>query len=169
MPTPVEAFFKQSAWATERLLEVCERLSDEQLDTSVEGTYSSIRRTFLHALAAEQYYLSRLDQAVTPEFTLDATFPGFEALKRVARENGELLAGAAAESSADLTVPGGSGDEFTETTQTVFLVQALTHSAEHRTQILTMLTSLGAGPTDLDAQIDGWSWGAASGELHSKD
>jgi hypothetical protein len=62
-------------------------------------------------------------------------------------------------------VLGGPGDEFTECAETVFLIQVLNHSAEHLTQVMTGLTHLGAGPPDLDAQIDGWSWGATSGEL----
>jgi hypothetical protein len=58
-----------------------------------------------------------------------------------------------------------SRDEFTQTAHSVFLIQALSHSAEHRTHILG---TLGLGPADFDAQIDGWSWGEASGTLTPK-
>lgn len=165
MPTLVESIFLQSAWASERLIEVCAPLSDEQLDATIEGVYGSIRSTLLHALSAEQYYLTRLGRPPAPELVLGADFPDFEVLKRVAQENGEQLAAAATAASPESMVPGGPGDEFTECAETVFLIQALNHGAEHRTQIMTMLTHLDAGPPDLDAQIDGWSWGAASGAL----
>lgn len=164
MPSLVESIFLQSAWASERLIEVCAPLSDEQLDATIEGVYGSIRATLVHALTAEQYYLSRISQH-TPTDPIDDKFPGFESLKRAARSTGQALAGAAATLPPDATVQGGPTDGFTECDATVFLIQALNHSAEHRTQIMTMLTHLRAGPPDLDAQIDGWSWGAASGAL----
>lgn len=167
MAVPAEAFVQQSAWASERLIEICAQLSDDQLDASDDGTYGSIRRTLIHMLSAEQYYLSRVGHPQALDSSIVGAFPGFDLLLQVARDNGAALT-AAATAPADVVVPGTEGDEFLDADATVFLVQAVNHSTEHRTQIMTTLTALGAGPPDLDAQIDGWSWGEASGALRPK-
>lgn len=103
-------------------------------------------------MSAEQYYLRRVEYPQASEAAVIGTFPGFELLHQVARD----------------IVEGTGSDEFASADATVFLVQAVNHSTEHRTQIMTMLTALGAGPADLDAQIDGWSWGDAIGALRPK-
>ena len=167
MPSPIAAIFEQNAWATERLLEICEPLSNEQLDATVEDAYGSIRQTLTHLLSSEQYYLSRLGYPYPPDRIVEGEFAGFEVMRRVARENAANFATAAVE-SADLVVPGNATDTFKDIDATVFLVQAINHSSEHRTQIVTALSRLGAGPADLDAQIDGWSWGEATGALRPK-
>jgi uncharacterized damage-inducible protein DinB len=88
MPTLVDSIFLESAWSSERLIEVCAPPGDEQLDATIEDVYGSIRGTLLHALSADQYYLTRLGRPPAPELVLGADVPGFEALKRVARDNG---------------------------------------------------------------------------------
>lgn len=167
MAAPAAAFVQQSAWANEQLIEVCAQLSDEQLDATGDGTYGSIRQTLLHFLSAEQYYLRRVGYPPASGTELTAEFPGFELLAQVASDNGSALAAAAADPT-DVVVKGTEGDGFADADATVFLVQAVNHSTEHRTQIMTMLTALGAGPADLDARLDGWSWGDASGAMRPK-
>jgi len=167
MAVPAEAFVQQSSWANERLIEVCAQLTDEQLDTVSDGAFGSIRQTLIHMLSAEQYYLHRVGHPQSNESALVGAFPGFELLSQVARDSGTAFA-AAATDPTEVVVEGTESDEFTSADATVFLVQAVNHSTEHRTQIMTMLTALGAGPADLDAQIDGWSWGDASGALRPK-
>ncbi len=171
MPLLVESLYQHSAWATERLIEVCETLSDEQLDAPRENAAGSIRETLVHALSAEQYYLSRVTLSRgTSYLPADRVqegeeFPGFDLLRRAARANGEALAAAAAAHTPNDAVPGRGSDTFSEADASVFLVQAMNHSAEHRTQILSILTTLGHGPPAFSEQIDGWSWGHHSGAM----
>ncbi|MDA0353550.1 MAG: DinB family protein [Chloroflexi bacterium] len=164
MAIPVAVFFQQNAWATERLIEVCAQLTDHQLDAPGNGdAYGSIRDTLVHLLSAEHHYLRRLRQPTPIERATEGAFDSFEALKRIARANGASLAAAATNSPPDLAFPGGPTDGFTDADATVFLVQAINHGAEHRTQILTALTGLGLKPPEL--QIDGWAWGEENGAL----
>jgi uncharacterized damage-inducible protein DinB len=165
MAIPVGAFFEQSGWASERLLEVCEGLSDEQLDATGVGVYGSIREMLLHLLSSEQYYLERASGVVPEERVLLDEWPGFDVLKRAARANGAALAEASESLPAETVVAGNETDTYVEMSATVLFVQAFNHSTEHRTQILTMLTALGAGPEDLDGEISGWAWGEESGAL----
>ncbi len=169
MPLLVESLYRHSAWATERLIEVCETLTDDQLDAPRDSAAGSIRETLVHTLSAEQYYLSRVGAASPPDAVIEgATFPGFDVLKRAARANGEALAAAAAAHTPDDVVPGRGADTFSDADASVFLVQAMNHAAEHRTQILSILTTLGHGPPALSEQIDGWSWGHHSGAMRPR-
>jgi uncharacterized damage-inducible protein DinB len=169
VPTLAESLYRHSAWATERLVEVCEELSDEQLDAPHPSTAGSIRETLVHTLSAEQYYLERIGRELPTDRVQEGeAFPGFDALRRAALANGEAFAEATTAVSPDEMVPGRPGDSFTQAAASVFQIQALNHSAEHRTQIFSILSSLGAGPPALSEQLDGWSWGGASGTLHPR-
>ena len=53
-------FFKHHLWANLTLLECCAQLTDEQLDTTVVGTYGTIRDTLQHITHAEQNYFHRI-------------------------------------------------------------------------------------------------------------
>lgn len=70
--------------------------------------------------------------------------------------------------AGDALVAGRETDTYSEITTPVLFVQAFNQSTEHRTQILSRLCALGAGPADFDSEIDGWSWGYASGEMTEK-
>ena len=163
MAMPVEAFFEHNAWANERLIELCAGLSDEQLDATAIGTFGSIRETLLHTVGTEQRYLRRLGAAVAADAVEGVAFPGFEVLGRAARASGAALARVARATGAAEVVRDVEG--FAEARTSVLLVQVLNHSAEHRTQVAAIFAALGVGPRDLDEQIDGWSWGVATGQL----
>ena len=52
--------FSHNLWANQRMLEECAKLSDEQLDATLSGTYGTIRDTLVHITTAEQGYFSRV-------------------------------------------------------------------------------------------------------------
>ena len=168
MSVPVGAFFEHSAWANEGLINVCESLSPEQLDAAGHEAYGSIRETLVHLVMTEQVYIRRLGGEPLSDVIAEGDRPGFDVLKRAARASGELLAAMAASASEGWTVDGETdyGVHF-EGQAVVLLVQVLGHSAGHRAQIISMLSALGAGPAELDAQLDGWSWGEATGALRT--
>ena len=45
---------RHDIWATERLIEHVRRLSSQQLQLTVPGTYGSIHKTLLHIVAANE-------------------------------------------------------------------------------------------------------------------
>jgi len=47
-------------WATERLMQRCRKLTRDQLELTVPGTFGTIRRTLAHIVAADERYLARL-------------------------------------------------------------------------------------------------------------
>jgi len=60
MTTGLPDFFKYNLCANRRLLDMCEKLSDAQLDATMIGTYGSVRETLLHLFAAEEGYARAL-------------------------------------------------------------------------------------------------------------
>lgn len=53
------ALFDYSFWANERLFQLCDGLTDEQLDAKKEMGFGSLRNTLFHILAAEEIWLER--------------------------------------------------------------------------------------------------------------
>ena len=49
--------FAHHVWATVRVIETCEGLTEEQLRTPVPGTYGSIVDTLRHLVTADSAYL----------------------------------------------------------------------------------------------------------------
>ncbi|HEX5370668.1 MAG TPA: DinB family protein [Dehalococcoidia bacterium] len=168
MPLRVASFFEQSAWANDRLIHVCESLTLDQLEAAGRQSFDSIRETLVHLVATEQRYIRRLGSEPFEEAVAEGDTPGFDLLRRALRANGELLASMAASANEGWTIEGDTdyGVHF-EGEAVVLLVQVLGHSAGHRQQIISMLSAISAGPDGLDEQLDGWSWGEATGALRT--
>jgi uncharacterized damage-inducible protein DinB len=155
---------RHNAWATRELLEFCRGLSPEQLAATAEGTYGSILATLQHMIGAEGRYRSRLAGAKPewpkePEETDD--LEELEAMAAdLARFWDEL---AASEFDPDRLVHWVSpvSGLYTEVEAGVLVAQTLNHGNEHRSQIATILTTIGVEPRNLD----GWSYAQATGRF----
>lgn len=146
-----------------RLIEVCEQLSPKHLDATVVGTYGTIGATLVHIANAQVGYAARLLDTERPEPLTEDPFPGFEALaERMAQGDAQLLEAATGSfQERDVHV---SGDDPVGTWSmpvSLFLVQAINHGTEHRSQVATILTQLGVEPPDMD----GWAYFDANGQL----
>jgi uncharacterized damage-inducible protein DinB len=146
-------FFKYNLWANLCLLDACAQLSDTQLDATMTGTYGSVRETLMHMLASEEGYTWTLTEKrpTTPLRDLK-NFPGFDELRRRAKESGETLITFAEQVeqgrlSEILHLDGGTYDA------PVFIVviQAINHTIDHRSQIATLLSQQGIEAPALDA------------------
>lgn len=154
MTTGLADFFKYNLWANRSLLDVCANLSDEQLDATMDGTYGSIRETFIHLIASEEGYVYRFTgQRANPPLYEYTAFPGFDELRRRANTTGDGLIALARqweqEQSLQLTYQG----QVYEVPAILVLIQAITHAADHRSQIATLLTRQQITPPEID------SWG----------
>jgi uncharacterized damage-inducible protein DinB len=162
MPDLIADFYRQNEWANLTLIEFCKGLTDEQLDATAEGTYGSIRDTLRHIVAAECGYAVRLGAAEVERIDPEAPWPGLDALAARARQSAAALTRLAQEATDDpITV--GPPDDPWEVEPAVILTQMFHHSTEHRTQINTILTTLGLEAQELSA----WEWGAADGRMRS--
>lgn len=152
MPTILQKMFEHNGWANLRLLDVCAGLTAPQLDATVPGTYGSIRDTLLHIFGAEKSYLAGLTgDPPVGTFPPEGGFPGFDALRSIARASGEGFAAVASRMSEDQIIEGERRGEPFSIPASIFMTQAINHATEHRAEIKTILTQQGIEPPDIDA------------------
>jgi uncharacterized damage-inducible protein DinB len=154
-------FYRQNEWANLTIIELCSVLDDDQLDSTAVGTYGSIRDTLTHIVSAEGSYAFRLGHEPSPRLLNDDPWPGFDALKEMVSAAADSLV-AASQDAPDRIIQVGSddGDKF-DVEAEVILIQAFNHGTEHRSQICTILTTLGIEPLELS----GWDWGLISDRM----
>jgi uncharacterized damage-inducible protein DinB len=154
-------FFRHNAMMNERLVEACRQLWPEQLDATTTGTYGSIGATLVHIANSQEGYAARLLDTQRPERLEEDPFPGFETLgERFAHGNAQLEE-AAAQAAQDRKVQV-TGDDPPGTwwmPVSLFMLQAVNHGTEHRSQVATILTQLGVEPPGMD----GWAYFFARG------
>jgi uncharacterized damage-inducible protein DinB len=156
-------FFRHNAMMNRRLMEACRQLSPEQLGGTATGTYGTIGATLVHIANAQEGYAARLLDIERPERLQEDPFPGFEALaERFAHGDGQLEE-AAAKAGQDRKVQV-TGDDPPGTwwmPVSLFMLQAVNHGTEHRSQVATILTQLGVQPPEMD----GWTYFFNSGQM----
>ena len=157
----VRALFAHNTWANLKLLDFCERLNDEQLDTAAVGGYGTIRTTLSHIFRAEVGYVNQVNDRLPDVPPPRDEFPGFQVLKDAARWAGDELLQLALATRADTLNRTRPPRNRVEYPVADLMVQAVTHSCEHRTQVATIITQLGLEPPDMS----GWGYMEAMGSL----
>ena len=148
-------------WATDRLIDACSQLSDEQLQQPAAGIYGSVLQTFRHMVETDRWYLGFFpgDPGKLPtipeenDMTLDQMR---EEMARNAEAWTQIL-GEGPDPDADL--PELTPEWEFHVPVGFRLAQAAHHGTDHRSQICTALTALGVEPP----QIDVWAFGEATG------
>jgi uncharacterized damage-inducible protein DinB len=159
-------FFRHNAMMNGRLTEACRQLSPEQLGATATGTYGSIGATLVHIANSQVGYAAGLlgiERSERPERLPEDPFPGFEALAERFALGDAQLEEAATQAGQDRKVQV-TGDDPPGTwwmSASLFLLQAVNHGTEHRSQVATILTQLGVEPPEMD----GWTYFFASGKM----
>lgn len=161
MTTGLSDFFRYNLWANQRLLDVCEQLSDAQLDATMPEVYGSVRETLMHMFSSEEGYAQHCSvqrEAPIPRPIELTAFPGFAELRRRAETSGNTLIRFAEQATrADLDrvlhLDGGTYDAPI----IIVLIQAINHAVDHRSQIATILSRQGIELPDLA----GWGYNDA--------
>lgn len=146
--------FAFNDWANDRLSETLKRLSPEKTTATAESSFSSLRDTHAHILAAEWRWLRRWlreDQGAPPPAVKQGTVGEVAAaLAEVQDERRSLLTRL---SDADLKVP----DWYRETREPAHTYSLddmfrhlVNHSTYHRGQATTQLRQLGETPPGTD-------------------
>lgn len=135
------------------MMEACRGLSDNQLDTTVEGTYGTIRDTITHLVRAESGYAFRLIGGERI-FGRDEPFPGVDRSLEVLDQTGAALEAVAADLDPQKVIEIVTDEGTTQIPAFVVLLQAVNHATDHRSHIATILTQLGHQPPELDL----WSY-----------
>jgi uncharacterized damage-inducible protein DinB len=155
----IEAF-RYNRWANLHLLDVCAKLSEDQLHLTAPGTYGTVAATFLHLLAAEQRYLRRL-AGTKPEISEREAAPPMAVLREHAARSGDQLIEAARRITPEDSIEEERGGRLTKLQLGVVIVQALHHGNDHRTHICTILGHHQIAYGDMDV----WAYGEATGAI----
>jgi uncharacterized damage-inducible protein DinB len=153
--------FAHNVWANLKLLDFCEKLSDEQLDTTAIGCFGSIRNTLVHIVGAEVSYVVRVNGKLPPQPFSRGEFPGFAVLKDVARWTNEELLQLALSTREDTMVRESGKGWSAEYRLASLIMQTINHATEHRAQISAIITQMGMEPPDMS----GWQYVVDIGEF----
>ena len=161
MPAPLLAdAFGHHVWATLRLLEACATLDDEQLATTVPGTYGSILDTLRHIVDGDVFYLNVLMDRLEPFDEVRAEIPTMRAVMEAHAADWQNLLAGDIDPVTDVIEREENGWQ-THAPLGIRLAQALHHGTDHRSQIGTALTTLGIEPPDTDV----WEYGKLDGRF----
>ena len=151
--------FEHNNWASNKIIQACIALSDEQLDSPPQSaTEGSIRSTLSHLVSAQYGYLRILTLPL--EQRQDRVTLQFADLQESLKNSGErLLELARDESKLPATRIQTKDGYYVE--PWVIMAQIINHATEHREQIKSMLTALGMSPPS----IDGWDYGEVTNAL----
>lgn len=154
---------KHNTMMNDRLLEVCRGLSDEQLATTVHGTYGSIGATLVHVAGGQNSYAARFFGKERPERLPEEPFPGFDPLTSHFNKGNSLLEQAAAEGGTDEYIELVDDDPVRtwRMHRSLLLLQAINHGTEHRSQVATILSQLGVQAPEMD----GWTFFLDTGHM----
>jgi uncharacterized damage-inducible protein DinB len=145
----LDTFFAHNIWANLKMLDFCANLNDEQLDASAIGGFGSIRVTLRHFIGSETHYVTRVNGKRPPRPIQRDQFPSFDQMREAARWASEELRQIAQSTRVESLVVEESETERVEYRLASLIVQAITHSTEHRAQINAVITTLGMEPPDV--------------------
>jgi uncharacterized damage-inducible protein DinB len=151
--------FDHHVWASFRVLDACQALTPEQLGTTVTGTYGTILDTVRHLVGSDAWYLFVLSGERYP--VIDEDHMDLPQLRAAMETNSarwsELVAG---DLDPDTVIVRRREDgSETHAPISIRLAQALHHGTDHRSQVCTVLTSLGIEPPGIDV----WDYGEQAG------
>lgn len=148
--------FEHHVWATVRLIDTCLGLSPEQLETAVPGTYGSILDTMRHLVDGDSTYLFWLTGDRTHEIEPDR-MDLRELGDAIERDGVEWSAFLGQDPDTEQIVKDVDEDDGYQRDASVGirLAQALHHGSDHRSQICTVVTTLGVQPPSIDV----WDFG----------
>lgn len=160
MNQPLAEMFRYNKWATATILESCRALTDEQLDVHPHGISGSVRELCTHLVGAQKSQVLRtMGRHHEGEFQRSTPWPGWEDLLVVAAETSDQLIAIAESLDADVEVDLPYMGKVHRIPKSFFLVHAMEHGVEHRTEIKVALGAIGVATPDLD----GWAYAAAAG------
>jgi uncharacterized damage-inducible protein DinB len=151
---------RYNRWANLTLIDACRGLTEGQLDARATRSSRSVRELLSHIVGSELTFVLRTKgRQHEGESRHVDPWPGFDGLREVAATSGDDLIAIAAKLDEDeLVVLPYQGKRY-EYPKSFFLLHAIEHGVEHRTQIKVTLALTGIETPDLD----GWFYAPAAG------
>jgi uncharacterized damage-inducible protein DinB len=160
MNDPLAEVFRYNRWANLTLIEACRTLADEHLDARLPGVSGSVRELLLHIVGGQQTFVLRTaGRQHEGELNRASEWPGFDTLLEIAARSSDELIAIAGALDADGAVELPYWGKVYRYPKSFFLVHAVEHGVEHRTEVKLALAQLGIETPDLD----GWAYATAAG------
>jgi len=154
----LQRIFRHNLWANRLTFDACRNLTDDQLRTSVLGTYGQLGPTLAHIASGEAGYVWRFDQQPDRfSWDDDDPIPPVATLASVLETSGARFIELAAATPDDAVVTYVVEGQERRWPAWVLFGQVIDHGREHRSHVATILTQLGIEPPDMDM----WSYGQA--------
>ena len=151
---------RYNRWANLTLLEACRGLTGAQLDAVTPGIGGSVRALLLHIIGGEQTFVLRTQgRQYEGELNRGSQWTGFDDLIAIATRTSDDLIAIAEEMDEEGTIDLAWQGKSFRFPRRFFLVHAVAHGAEHRTEVKTALAQQGVPTPDLDA----WQYASAMG------
>jgi uncharacterized damage-inducible protein DinB len=152
--TTLVELIRYNNWANAQVFAACQKLAADQLAAAAPGAYGSIRETLEHIIRAEADYVGRL--------TGNRPQPAFRWKDQAALADLFAFAGQVASALLDAIqrIPPNHVVHEEEDGSTLdyqaraLFIQVINHGIEHRTNITTILSSLGLPAPE----VDGWAY-----------
>jgi uncharacterized damage-inducible protein DinB len=149
--SPLHVLFSHNLWANLTLLDACANLSDEQIDAEDPGSYGTIRKTLLHIVSAESYYLWVLQDRPGELRPLNEENPSLAELRTVMEASSQSLIEVALTAKASESVDIKTSEGEYELPSPYLLTQIIHHGNEHRTNITSTLARDGIDAPDISS------------------
>jgi len=147
-------FIRYNNWANAQVFAACQTLTAEQLVATAPGTYGNIRDTLRHIIRAEADYIGRMTgDRPQPSFKWEDG-PAVADIAAFAGQVAEVLLDAAQRIPPTQMVREEEDGLFIEYQARHLFLQTVNHGIEHRTNITTILSSLGFPALE----VDGWGY-----------
>ncbi|OGO32798.1 MAG: hypothetical protein A2Z16_03715 [Chloroflexi bacterium RBG_16_54_18] len=152
--TTLVELIRYNNWANRQVFTACLELTPDQLAASAPGAYGSIHRTLGHITAAEADYVGRITgDGPQPPFRWEDG-PAVADIAAFAELVAEALLDVVQRISPTELVHEQENGQFIDYQARHLFMQAINHGIEHRTNVTTILNSLGL-PTP---EVDGWGY-----------
>jgi uncharacterized damage-inducible protein DinB len=157
---PLAEMLRYNRWATLTLLEACRDLTPEQLAAQPPGISATIGHLLVHFAGSQRTFVNRITSGTHDgDFSRREPWPGIDAVIAAARASADDLVAIAESLDTDREVDLPYMGKTYRFPVSFFLVHAMEHGVEHRTEIKVALNQLGLATPDLD----GWSYASAAG------
>lgn len=153
------AAVRHNCWANSQLIAFCEKLTPEQLEWTIPGTYGTVHQTLQHTIRAELGYLSALAGDPPPTALAPDTPAPLAEIAAHARSNAERIERALSEGfdpARRVKRPSGAVASLR-----VIAAQFIHHGSDHRAHVGSILGAHDVQPPDLDV----WAYGVSIGEV----
>ncbi len=160
MNSGLAEMFRYNAWANRQLFEACRSLTEEQLDTQVRGISGSVRELLMHIAGGQQTFVLRTKcRQHEGELGRGSQWPGIETVIHIAASTSDELIFIAEQLEDNEEVDLSYQGKTYRYPKRFFLVHAMEHSTEHRTEVKVALAHIGVETPDLD----GWPYSESAG------